>query len=157
MHEREFGADGVRAFGSKEDRDEFRAEKEKFHNKYGEEKEVDDDMKPEDGEILTEDEIDDVKKIRKDKSWRTYKTYDGKKIDRVISSTLPKDGNEKDVPIAKLFFGKAPDSIVLKGDEAEKYADNWQKMYPDDTDKYKEYADNQGRYISIHEGSEEDC
>lgn len=131
-HEAEFGADGLRAFGARG-----------FWNT----KSNDD--------YINEDEQSDYKKVKKNRAWKEYKTYDGKKIDRVISSTLPKDGNEKDVPIAKLFFGKAPDSVVLKGDEAEKYADNWQKMYPDDTDKYKEYADNQGRYISIHEGSEE--
>ena len=76
----------------------------------------------------------------------------GKKIDRVLSSTeTDSEGNEYHV--AKLFFGKAPDSVVLTGDEAEKYINHW-KQYADDPDKYKEYADKQGRYVRIHEGGE---
>lgn len=101
---------------------------------------------------ITEDAEDDVKKIKINKSWKSYMTYDGKKIDRVLSSTeTDSDGNEYHV--AKLFFGKAPDSVVLTGDEAEKYINHW-KQYADDPDKYKEYADKQGRYVRIHEGGE---
>lgn len=101
---------------------------------------------------ITEDAEDDVKKIKRNKSWKSFMTYDGKKIDRVLSSTET-DSEGHEYPVAKLFFGKAPDSVVLTGDEAEKYIDHWEQ-YADDPDKYKEYADKQGRYVRIHEDGE---
>lgn len=112
-------------------------------------------------DIYTESKEDDTpditgyKKIKKNRAYKQYKTYNGREIYRVISSTL-EDEHGKDIPIVKMFFGKAPESVVLKGDEAKKYADTWKEMYPDDTEKFKEYSDNQGRYISIHEGSEKE-